>query len=110
MFLSPKNQRLGDLAAGTVVVHEQGLSHGPGAKSPAAGGPLLGAHRLQPNEIEALEVFLKRRDDLPVWRRDKTAGQLATHVRARLGIPLERQPSDEQLLEELVAEYRSRGR
>ena len=110
VFLSPKNQRLGDLAAGTVVVHEQALSHGAGVPAHAAGGPLLGAHRLQPNEIEALEVFLKRRDDLPMWRRDKTSAQLAKHVRARLGIPLERQPSDEQLIEELVAEYRSRGR
>jgi hypothetical protein len=73
-------------------------------------GPLLGAHRLQPDEIEAMEVFLKRRDDLPVWHRDKTAGQLAKHVRARLGISLERQPADEPLLEQLVAEYRSRGR
>jgi uncharacterized RDD family membrane protein YckC len=110
VFLSPKNQRLGDLAAGTVVVHEQALSHELRAAAPTAGGPLLGAHRLQPNEIEAMEVFLKRRDDLPVWHRDKAAGQLAKHVRARLGIPLERQPSDEQLLETLVAEYRSRGR
>lgn len=110
VFVSPKNQRLGDLAAGTVVVHEQTLSHGISAPAPTAGAPLLGAHRLQPNEIEAMEVFLKRRDDLPPWRRDKTAGQLAKHVRARLGIPLERQPFDEYLLEILVAEYRSRGR
>ena len=110
VFLSPKNQRLGDLAAGTVVVHEQALSHGLRAPAPTPGGPVLGAHRLLPNEIEAMEVFLKRRDDLPAWRRDKTAGQLAKHVRARLGIPPERQPSDEQLLETLVAEYRSRGR
>ena len=110
VFLSSKNQRLGDLAAGTVVVHEQALSHGLRAPAPTAVGPLLGAHRLQANEIEAMEVFLKRRDDLPLWRRDKTAGQLAKHVRARLGIPPERQPSDEGLLEELVAEYRSRGR
>ena len=110
VFLSPKNQRLGDLAAGTVVVHEQALSHALRAPAPTPAGPLLGAHRLLPNEIEAMEVFLKRRDDLPAWHRDKTAGQLAKHVRARLGIPLERQPSDEQLLETLVAEYRSRGR
>jgi uncharacterized RDD family membrane protein YckC len=109
VFLSPKNQRLGDLAAGTVVVHEQALSHDLQAPA-AAGGPHLGAHRLQANEIEAMEVFLKRRYDLPLWRRDKTAGQLAKHVRARLGIAVERQPSDEALLEELVAEYRSRGR
>ena len=93
-----------------MVVHEQALSHDTRAPSARRGATLLGAHRLQPNEIEAMEVFLKRRDDLPSWRRDKTAGQLATHVRARLDIPMEHQPSDEELLEELVGEYRLRGR
>jgi uncharacterized RDD family membrane protein YckC len=110
VFLSPRNQRLGDLAAGTVVVHEQPLRHDLTAPALAASGPHLGAHRLQPNEIEAMEVFLKRRDDVPGWHRDKAARQLAQHVRARLSIAVERQPSDEQLLEELVAEYRARGR
>jgi len=57
-----------------------------------------------------MEVFLRRRAELPDWRRDRTAAQLAKHVRARLGIAVDRQPSDERLLEELVAEYRSRGR
>ena len=109
VFLSPKNQRLGDLAAGTVVVHEQALRHDLRAPSAATGGPHLGAHRLQPNEIEAMEVFLKRRDELPDWRRDKTASQLARHVRTRLGIHDDRQPPDEQLIEQLVAEYRARG-
>jgi uncharacterized RDD family membrane protein YckC len=110
LFVSDKNQRLGDMAAGTVVVHEQAVTHDLPARSTAAGVPHLGAHRLQPNEIEAMEVFLRRRHDLPDWRRDKTARQLAQHVRARLGLAEDRQTPDEGLLEQLVAEYRSRGR
>ena len=94
----------------SVVVHEQAVTHDMRAPSATAGVPHLGAHRLQPNEIEAMEVFLRRRHDLPDWRRDKTAKQLAQHVRARLGVPEDRQTSDESLLEQLVAEYRSRGR
>jgi hypothetical protein len=42
--------------------------------------------------------------------RDRTARQLAGHVRARLSLSLEQQPSNELLLEELVAEYRRTGR
>jgi uncharacterized RDD family membrane protein YckC len=110
VFLTERNQRLGDLAAGTVVVHEQPLRHQQPAVTVVAGAPRLGAHRLQPNEVEAMEVFLKRRQELPTWMRDRTARDLARHLRARLDIPLERQPANETLLEELVAEFRARGR
>ena len=109
VFLTAKNQRLGDLAAGTVVVHEQSLQHRE-HPSLIPGGAPLGAHRLQAGEVEAMETFLKRRDDLPLWRRNATARELAGHIRARLNIPTDRQPSDEALLEELVTEFRRRGR
>jgi uncharacterized RDD family membrane protein YckC len=110
IFLTARNQRLGDLAAGTVVVHDQPLRHDHVTPVLASGAPRLGADRLQPNELEAMELFLKRRNDLPIWRRDRAARELAKHVRMRLAIPVDQQPSDEGLLEELVAEYRSRGR
>jgi hypothetical protein len=57
-----------------------------------------------------MEVFLKRREELPARTRDRTARDLARHVRARLEIPVERQPSNETLLEELVTEFRAHGR
>ena len=109
VFVTARNQRLGDLAAGTVVVHEQSLRHGA---SPAAlAAPVsFGAARLEPREVEAMETFLTRRDDLPLHMRDRTARQLAGHLRQRLSLSAEQQPSDERLLEELVAEYRRMGR
>lgn len=109
VFVTAKHQRLGDLAAGTVVVHEQSLQRSEHPSLIPAGAP-LGAHRLQAAEVEAIETFLKRRDDLPGWRRDTTARELARHLRARLDIPTERQPSHEALLEELMVEFRRRGR
>ena len=109
VFLTERNQRLGDLAAGTVVVHEQSLERGTAPTLSTAPVP-LGAARLEPREIEALETFLSRRNDLPVYMRERTARQLAGHMRARLSLSLEQQPSNELLLEELVAEYRSTGR
>jgi uncharacterized RDD family membrane protein YckC len=109
VFLTARNQRLGDLAAGTVVVHEQGLRHG--ASPTLAVAPVrLGADRLEPREVEAIETFIKRRDDLSMYRRERAAHQLATHLRERLSLAIEQQPSNELLLEELVAEYRSMGR
>jgi uncharacterized RDD family membrane protein YckC len=108
VFVTARHQRLGDLAAGTVVVHEQGLERREPTLS-ASSAP-LGVARLEAREIEALETFLSRRDDLPIHMRERTATQLAQHVRTRLTLPLEQQPSNERLLEELVAEYRRTGR
>jgi uncharacterized RDD family membrane protein YckC len=109
IFMTARNQRLGDLAAGTVVVHEGAQRHEPLPSSAVAGTARLGAHRLQPNEIEAMETFLKRREDLPTFTRDRTAQTLARHVRQRLSIPAGHHPSDEGLIETLVGEYRAVG-
>jgi len=109
VFVTARNQRLGDLVAGTVVVHEALLRHTQAPARSTAPAP-LGAARLDPREVEAMEVFLSRRHDLPMPTRDRTAGQLARHLRQRLCLTLEQQPSDEQLVEELVAEYRLSGR
>ncbi len=105
VFVTARNQRLGDLAAGTVVVHEQPLQHQGTTAAPSVGAR-LGAHRLQPNEVEAMEAFLRRRHELPIRRRERTARELARHIRTRLDIAVERQPSDEALIEEMIAEFR----
>ena len=109
VFLTARNQRLGDLVAGTVVVHEQPLQRRGGPAVATRLAP-LGAARLEAREVEAMEAFLRRRDDLPGHLRDRTARQLAAHVRERLQLSMEQQPSDELLLEELAADYRRTGR
>ena len=109
VFLTARNQRLGDLVAGTVVVHEGALRR-RGAPATATRAASLGAARLEPREIEAMEAFLRRRDELPIHLRDRAARQLAAHVRERLQLSLDQQPANELLLEELVAEYRRTGR
>lgn len=109
VFLTERSQRLGDLVAGTVVVHETRVERRQMPAAPAAAAP-VGAARLDAREIEAMETFLRRRDDLPPQLRDRTARQLAQHVRERLTLRVEQQPSDERLLEQLVTEYRRGGR
>jgi len=110
VFLTERNQRLGDLAAGTVVVHDHKIDRELVERPQASSGVRLGAARLTPEEIQTIETFLRRRDDLPYEMRDRSARQLARHVRERLTVDPTVHSSDEQLLEDAVAEYRSAGR
>jgi uncharacterized RDD family membrane protein YckC len=110
VFLTERNQRLGDLAAGTVVVHDRPVDRDAAGRAPSSGAVRLGAARLTPEEVQTIETFLRRRDALPYEMRDRSAGQLAKHVRERLGIDPTLHASDETVLEDAVAEYRSGGR
>jgi uncharacterized RDD family membrane protein YckC len=105
IFLTERNQRLGDLAADTVVVHEQPLERHEMPVRPAAAAR-RGAGRLSAQEITVIETFLARRASLPDHLRASTARSLADRVRTRLAIPAEPQVVDEVLLEEIAAEYR----
>ena len=106
VFVTERSQRLGDLAAGTVVVHER-LAEALDDVAPRrrAARSVHGARRLAPEEISVIELFFIRRGQLDGYVRMRTAHQIARRVRERLEItaPLD----DEQLLEDVVAEYRS---
>lgn len=106
IFFTERNQRLGDLAAGTVVVQELGLRP---AAIPRADADVarLGAARLTVDEIEVIETFLARRGDLPEHARIGTARQLAVRIRQRLELR-ENDANDEELIERTAADYRRR--
>jgi uncharacterized RDD family membrane protein YckC len=112
VFLTERSQRLGDLAAGTVVVHERTVeSPQPEVAGEQAAGPALthhGASKLAAEEIAVIDLYFRRRDDLDAYARLRTARQIASRVRQRLGIT--GKIDDEQLLEQIAAEYRARGR
>ena len=110
IFVTERNQRLGDLAAGTVVVHEREVeAHDAGLQLEAPLSPTHhGATRLQPEEVAVVELFMRRRDQLDDYSRSRKALQIADRIRERLGIT-ERGP-DEPFLEEVLTEYRDRGR
>ena len=108
VLVSARNQRLGDLAAGTVVVREQASEtlqipgEGPGVQD------RLRANRLTDSELALIERFLQRRAELEWEVRGRTAQQIATRVRERLGLPSE-DVNNEELLERVLAEYRTFG-
>jgi uncharacterized RDD family membrane protein YckC len=105
VLVTSRNQRLGDLAAGTVVVHErlEGIAAAPKAMPSVR----LGAHRLTSGEIVVIEGFLRRRAELDPWVRLQSARQIAERMAARL--ELGAVDDEERLLEQLAAEYRASG-
>lgn len=107
IFFTARNQRLGDLVAGTVVVQEMGSAQADMAitVAPAA---RLGAARLSIEEVEVIQTFLTRRTDLPDYLRGHTASQLADRIRMRLELPVGSHSDDEALIESVAAEFRLR--
>jgi uncharacterized RDD family membrane protein YckC len=98
--LSPENKRLGDLAAGTIVVRDAHLK-APLELLRRTAEPVYGETRYLTGEERALiKRFLDRRGDLSWERRHQLAAQLAERVRARVPEDLQNL-DDEGLLERL---------
>jgi uncharacterized RDD family membrane protein YckC len=98
-LISPENKRLGDLAAGTIVVRDARLA------APSFGArdeePTYAATAYLTGEERALiERFLERRDTLTPDRRKAFAAHLAARVRGRMPPDLAGL-EDEPLLERL---------
>jgi uncharacterized RDD family membrane protein YckC len=109
VMITSRQQRLGDLAAGTVVIHDRPApQHGAVPEPPTRAQTQHGAHRLTAEELAVIESFLRRRAELEPDVRWDTARAIATRVRDRLGVGAA--PPDETLLEEVAAEYRSAHR
>ena len=117
---SPRNQRLGDIAAGTIVVGVDAAEVGEAISSAALGSELtvsLGAidvleragswdtSAVTAEQLDAVRHFLTRRGSIQPEHRQRLAAQLATGVREHV-VGAEPGLSDEWLLE-VVAALRS---
>ena len=115
MFVDPRARRLGDLAAGTLVVRERrsvslesltSASNAMPAMRPGESMPqptLPNIQLLNDRDYELVQEFLARRGELGREARARLGSQLASGVQARLGLP---QGGDaEQFLQYVVAEY-----
>ena len=105
ILLSPRNQRLGDIAAGTLVVRERGR---PGGRPAAVQSPPRTAPRgwdvtaVTAEEVATVRSFLERRDELPPATRGELAHALAERLRPKVaGVPAGE--ASEPFLEQLVA-------
>jgi uncharacterized RDD family membrane protein YckC len=118
MFFDRRSRRLGDLAAGTVVVRERRVAATPAApvapppilRTPDAGPAIDGVERLGNAEWSALRTFLSRTGMHPE-QRARLAAVIAERLCARLeltpGAP-ERQWPPELLLERLYLQLQPR--
>ncbi|NTW03334.1 MAG: RDD family protein [Oscillochloris sp.] len=117
MFADWRSRRLGDLAAGTLVVREGvaiSLDHLTGLVAPvliaprsydAPPTPLLpNLDRIEIANYDLAQDFLRRRDRLDPEPRARMATQLANALRARLDV--QSSGASEPFIEHFVREYR----
>jgi uncharacterized RDD family membrane protein YckC len=116
MVITRRSQRLGDLAAGTMVVHERALP-APSALplqlgmtgSAYAPSPALDTSGMTERDYTVLRTFLARRTTLDWKARQQLAASLAARVRAQLHErPGATGLTDEQLIEAATQSYRAR--
>ena len=100
-LLSEENKRLGDIAAGTIVVRDARMQRPDDLLRGVETEPLYASTAYVSGEERAIiKRFLERRDDLEPERRRVLAAQIAERVRPRVPSDLQRL-EDEALLERL---------
>jgi hypothetical protein len=104
VLVTSRNQRLGDLAAGTVVVRErtaEPATSGAGYLYADAEPLALDATAVSREDVATLRRFLERRSDLDPAARTRLAGELSLRLRTKVsGVPEHVNP--ERLIEEIV--------
>lgn len=112
MVIDKNERRMGDFAAGTLVIRERlpnlgiEVSVSPAAKE---GAMLLDVGRISPQEYELLTSFLKRREKMSKSERPLVARDLEEHFRNKLGEPPDAQHNSELFLEKIYTAYQSRA-
>ena len=114
MLISRENKRLGDYAAGTVVIHEKPLQAVSSiwtvpAAAPQA-GPLGSAALITSEELQLVETFLERRGSLEPQVRWTMACQIADRVGTRIGVLSDSRPDSEKFLESVAEQRRASAR
>jgi uncharacterized RDD family membrane protein YckC len=135
MLCNKHNQRLGDLVAGTLVVHErldeQSLLYqartrlvapvsfaaqpqgqdgvGPWGKTGTAMFPADAVARLSAQDLMVIEAFFARMLDLPLETRVAVAYRMAAQMATKMGVAVP-EGNPERALESMAYQMRSRGR
>ncbi len=112
MLFDKNERRLGDMAAGTIVIRE----HKPDISttqlllaSPAGAGSLLDIGRVTPAEYDLIVDFLKRRKSLAKAYRPLVAQKLAKYFHEKLGSIDNQDSAPEAYLEQVFHSYQARA-
>jgi uncharacterized RDD family membrane protein YckC len=108
ILVTRRNQRLGDLAAGTLVLREPRSLPPEVRISPSVQTPAWDTSAVAPLELDAVGAFLARRGELDAGARSQIAAELAGHLRPKVGGAIASE-GDEMFLERLLAAKRGRG-
>jgi uncharacterized RDD family membrane protein YckC len=112
VLASKNNQRLGDMAAGTVVVLERRVAPTPAAVAPsatvAAEVATWDVSSVSAEEVATVRQFLQRRATLLPQARERLARELAGRLAPKVVGPSPGQPP-ESFLEDLVAAKAARS-
>jgi uncharacterized RDD family membrane protein YckC len=100
ILVARRNQRLGDLAAGTLVVRERKVTPPP-LWLPARPAPALDTSGIDQLELAAVRSFLARRYELTADARIQLAAELAAKLRPKVGGAVADAP-DEVFLERIA--------
>lgn len=125
IFVTSRHQRLGDLVAGTLVVHESQTRESSAlgntrlftrtapqapATPRAMSFPSDALSRLTTADLEAIETFLERRLDMALEVRQSLALRLVASTAGRMNLPPPTAMHPETFLEEVAYGLRSLGR
>lgn len=130
VFATRQHQRLGDLAAGTLVVRDRPQEtplwadsgvrtftapafapRGPAAEpAPAFVLPANGIARLSAADLEVMEGFFSRRLDLSLETRAALAERIAAAIQAKSGLEIPGEASAETFLEVAARQLRDTAR
>lgn len=124
MLCNRRNKRLGDFAAGTLVVHERApepaLWGGSASRTITAGAftpvaapapvidpnavdlPADAVARLTPDDLNVIDHFFSRAIDIDIARRHALAERLARQMTAKMGIPMPENVTPERVLESIA--------
>jgi uncharacterized RDD family membrane protein YckC len=110
MFIDRKQRRLGDLVAGTVVVHEKKSDESKPEWSERSGDAAADAlpqtSQLSARDLELIETFLQRRLDLPWDVRSATAQRIAEYIGTKMGLDRSTREGNEDFLELIAQQMR----
>ena len=117
MVINKNERRIGDLAAGTLVIRERKQELGSGEikiLTAAKSDSLIDVGRITPQEYDLLARYLKRRLSLSESHRPAVAARLEKYFREKLdenGMDETKQVrgSKEEFLERVYLSYKSRG-
>jgi len=111
MIIDPKERRLGDLAANTIVIRERKTSFSTTdlkLTAQLSESDAFDAGRISGEEYELLLSFLKRRQQLDRSHRIAVANKLEEYFAQKLGVPTN-QANAELFLESVFLSYQARA-